>query len=1265
MLASGLFCALALGGFFAPSPAAAGPADAGLFNVPLGIQGNVDALGRDVIGYLTGKSDAQSLDKLQNRLEEIEKRFLSDASVPSYKRKQIASEIQRLRTILYQSRRFFSTRSVDPRIARLVQAASTSADAIQTVSELMSGLFEAADNAQDHPEKLGRIFDNFGNFEHLRDKKEILKSLQDLRNDLPVIVVDASGKPIPVQYQGKPKDVTGFHVHVAALGDSAAEGGPVSSDLHLNRGPLQILYTAVRGNGEVFVQAVSPQSAKPRRVSPHVTAMLGPGGAVSGYDFDIAELQNFSDEQRLAFAREIASALSSQLQLDELLVPLANFLRDLDHFKLDGAVEAHLTFDSTTKSFQFVSRDRHSVMQIVTVQPGLGSPWEDKRLPSLLVMRPVKVGADGVSQPYRLGCQWEYADDDTRRVWVVRNQLKNRRWVLAYTQMFEEVYLVRQVRYDTEIRDWLPSIADEKWAALPEERVAKKSSVLVHEGKTWMGAGFSYVMKPLEMFATTAYSGAMGAVQWTVAETISFEPARQAIVVMLAQGLYLTTAPILGGVPGFTYESYKKSADKILDPDRWRIEALGSLSKRALLSQEAGQALAGNLLSVGARERLAQELRAQRRRQLEKASYPLPQEALEQAVHAPVSDQELLDFVRENHGASTYGKQLDALAQECQGPSKWALQTAGFIVGSTEDVTQSLLNPISWVFLPIARFGGLSLAVKGMRKLDAVAHAGPLFRYGVKWPVQTAYGMMAFSAGTGVAGDFASAAHACATRNGECSQKMRAVVDDAALIVIFAGGHETLKEQAPKAGLEVEQANLKPAVEQPALQAAAEQPKSFGNIWSDLKSLYQKAKRENDKPLESEQLRLLDVEPKKWWQWQRKQPKLANLPETTEPAKNLAPKESIPAMEQPELLNTKAMEDWKMTPEEMLPPEKRFAALPEPSKIILPGEAAYKLSLSFVASSLLQQEPPAEKVIPPLPLKTEERTAPEASSAPQKNKSGASPEGKKPDTKMASAKVLRGESARGGSSRSGGSSSHSSDSQVSESGGGSAGSAGGASGAGGGGAGGGAGPSSAAGVGSANAARSEAAGVAANNPAPAEPTSPSLAAGSPASSSPVPEPSKKDNTVLQAASIVGGHDHSIPYDNANPDAQAAMKAAPSTSGGSRITVLALASLPNRFVAKKEAATASAPAQAAAPQMQSQFSQSAPQVADDETARDESVFRLMPLTKYKRDFPASKPKDGVPFRRAVETGVEIGVVGAILLLLPKLGALARLLGIRKP
>ena len=135
----------------------------------------------------------------------------------------------------------------------------------------------------------------------------------------------------------------------------------------------------------------------------------------------------------------------------------------------------------------------------------------------------------------------------------------------------------------------------------------------------------------------------------------------------------------------------------LLGSDMYSIEAGGSYAKNPLVNLFADDEYHLARLTPGARRELSRKVSDNRRRELDSGLFPLAPELRRQVLDAPVSAKESISTLRDDYGASTYGRRLIHAADELDGWRAGAMKAGGVATGIFESVAEGVSNPILWV----------------------------------------------------------------------------------------------------------------------------------------------------------------------------------------------------------------------------------------------------------------------------------------------------------------------------------------------------------------------------------------------------------------------------------------------------------------------------------------------------------------------------------------------------------------------------------------
>jgi hypothetical protein len=413
------------------------------------------------------------------------------------------------------------------------------------------------------------------------------------------------------------------------------------------------------------------------------------GGRASGYEVDLGAFSRSGrGEARAAASRALARAVADALGVApgyELVVPLANLLRDLDEYAPEeGWRRARLILDRDNPrrapAFRLVYDRRDGTRRVIAGQLADGTAFRGHAARSLIITGAVAVDADGHVTQDRPGYWREYTGEDTRLEWFSRSRVVEKGWgPWARTDTLLDVTLQRQ------------AYVSGHWRAQDQEL---KKTVTDKEGRTSLGetgAAFlnvKYLGAALDFCGQVAKSAYNG-------------------LVMLPTGLLAAA-----GSDGMNLEYAASAANNPLS--------------RAIYGDESGL----GALSGRARGRLDAKARELRRQALAGQPFPIPASVVDQAVGAAIGDQEAAAVLADNYGAGAYGKRLIHEGVRTTGLPSWLYTAGGVLTGACETVAESMLNP-----MVLATFG-LGQAAAALDAPEVMAQASTTARaaaMGASW----------------------------------------------------------------------------------------------------------------------------------------------------------------------------------------------------------------------------------------------------------------------------------------------------------------------------------------------------------------------------------------------------------------------------------------------------------------------------------------------------------------------------------------------------
>ncbi|MEK9146024.1 MAG: hypothetical protein AAB339_10475, partial [Elusimicrobiota bacterium] len=395
--------------------------------------------------------------------------------------------------------------------------------------------------------------------------------------------------------------------------------------------------------------------------------LTGADGRLLGHEARLDSLLAAEGEERARLASELSRSLIAALKMDDSegrrSKPLARWLGDM--FSKEQFSSARLSVDAQG-SFTLTYEDASGRGRVEKAAFGTSSEFGKKRGDALILMAPISLDASGKGQvdPRR----WrEYLADGSLLRWHSQIETKPATFwsnakAITHVQLIKEEY--RGGRWQ--------ELGREKKNSLVTEAAATSTLGVVSEAihESW---GVGHVLKAGEVTAKTLYTGLVSAGN---------------------MGLW--------GLTG---------------KDAFHLEASGGYASnpamRALLDDQ------GFLDRLSAGERAEVERKARENRAASLAQAGFSQERTDPAVYAemldaPYGSDELVGALQ-NYGAGSYGRRILDKAALSTGASKVALTAAGSVVRVTENVAETLLNPVIWATFGVGR---------GVAALKALSAAG-------------------------------------------------------------------------------------------------------------------------------------------------------------------------------------------------------------------------------------------------------------------------------------------------------------------------------------------------------------------------------------------------------------------------------------------------------------------------------------------------------------------------------------------------------------
>ena len=394
-------------------------------------------------------------------------------------------------------------------------------------------------------------------------------------------------------------------------------------------------------------------------------------GKVVGYEMAVADLLRAGDAgARTELARDIARELLAALRKPDAdgvsSRQLGAFLRDIAEYRPQNAVGVRLSADGANH-FRLIFERADKSRRVVMGQflPGTSRDGKPARM-AFIVMGAIEIDAAGTPTQKNPGYWREYADDGRRLEWSTAVESQEKGW--------------GPWKHENELSSsWLTESAwgEGGWSVKGKGKI---KTAQTKEGQSWFGRTGDRIMKApvvgptlkfCDQVAATLYTGIVGAPQ-----------------------------TILAGLAG---------------SDMYSLEAGGSYAKNPLVGKLVDDQGHLDRLTSGARRTLYGKVDSERRRALDASLVPLAPELRAQALSAPVSAKEAVSTLRENYGASTYGKRMIEASTDLDGWRSAAMKAGGVAAGVFENVAEGVMNPILWVTL------GAGEAVTVLKGSQAVA----------------------------------------------------------------------------------------------------------------------------------------------------------------------------------------------------------------------------------------------------------------------------------------------------------------------------------------------------------------------------------------------------------------------------------------------------------------------------------------------------------------------------------------------------------------
>lgn len=347
---------------------------------------------------------------------------------------------------------------------------------------------------------------------------------------------------------------------------------------------------------------------------------------------------------------------------------LGAFLRDIAEYRPADATGVRFTADGRNH-FRLIFERANGGRRVIPGQFLAGTARDGKpaRM-AFIVMGAIEIDKNGAAIQKHPGYWREYGDDGRRLDWSLVGESEEKGWgPWKRTDERESSWATAKV--------W----KEGAWSVVSKEKV----KTAVKEGQSWFGRTGEKVMKAPVVGPTLKFCDDVAASIYT-----SVIGAPQILLADLAGS------------------------------DMYSLEAGGSYAKNPLVNLLADDRKHLDRLTPGARRTLYGKVDENRRRGLDASLFPLAPELRRQALDAPVSDKEAVTTLREDYGASTYGKRMIAASTDLDGWRSAAMKAGGVAAGTFETVAEGVANPILWVTLGA---GEAVVALKGSHALAAGA----------------------------------------------------------------------------------------------------------------------------------------------------------------------------------------------------------------------------------------------------------------------------------------------------------------------------------------------------------------------------------------------------------------------------------------------------------------------------------------------------------------------------------------------------------------
>lgn len=421
--------------------------------------------------------------------------------------------------------------------------------------------------------------------------------------------------------------------------------------------------------------AIAPRAEEPKTsvvlLSKRLARVADASGKVVGYETAVADLLRVPDAgARTALARDIARELLAALRKPDVdgasSRQLGAFLRDIAEYRPENAVGVRLSADGANHfRLIFERADKSRRVLLGQFLPGASRDGKPARM-SFIVMGAIEVDAAGTPAQKNPGYWREYADDGRRLEWSTSVESSEKGW--------------GPWKHADELSSsWLTESAwgEGGWTVEGKEKI---KTARTKEGASWFGRTGERIMKAPVVGPTLKFCDQVAASLYT--------------------GLV--------GAPQILLADLAKS-------DMYSLEAGGSYAKNPLVNLAADDRRHLDRLTPGARRTLCGKVDSERRRALDASLVPLAPELRWQALSAPVSAKEAVSTLRDNYGASTYGKRMLAASTDLDGWRSAGMKAGGVAAGVFENVAEGVMSPVLWVTL------GAGEAVTALKGAEAVA----------------------------------------------------------------------------------------------------------------------------------------------------------------------------------------------------------------------------------------------------------------------------------------------------------------------------------------------------------------------------------------------------------------------------------------------------------------------------------------------------------------------------------------------------------------